>query len=121
MYISNASRKWGGLLMCIASDIQHHRKLIKPALKPDELAAPGKIIKTCIKRLNALPLYSLEVLYLNSRWRHTTFPKPVQTSSHVIKILTTIPHIVLQLKPPSQFVTHFSNSTCFVNVSAKTG
>ncbi len=40
MYISNASRKRGGLL--IASDIQqHHRKLmIKPALKPDEHAAP---------------------------------------------------------------------------------
>lgn len=45
-YISNASRKWGGFLMCIASDIQHHRKhLIKPAFKPDELAAPGKMNK----------------------------------------------------------------------------
>lgn len=46
MYISNASRKWGGLLMCTASDIQHHRKLmIKLALKPDELVAAVQMNK----------------------------------------------------------------------------
>lgn len=63
--------------------------MFKPALKPDKRAALFKTIKkqrknkqACIKRLNAVPLLSLEVLYLNSRRRHTTiFPKPVKTSS----------------------------------------
>lgn len=84
-----------------------------------------KWIKHALKGLMLFLHSLLKVLYLNSRWKHTTiFPKPVKKSSvkkKKKKNLTTIPHIVLQLKPPSQFVTHLSNSTCFVNVSSKNG